>query len=120
MRSPAMQAHRIHVVVPEDHRTMIEFPATIPSGPVELIVLVPVETEKRAPAEIPPRGRGSLATLAAELAQEARPFRELTPDERRARLQRLRGAGRGLTSGSEQFARQKLEEIEIEERKFGR
>jgi hypothetical protein len=114
-----MQEHRIHVVVPEDHRTTIEFPATIPSGPVELIVLVPAESEEKAPAEAP-RGRGRLATLAAELAKEARPFRELTPDERRARLQRLRGAGRGLTSGSEQFARQKIEEIEIEERKFGR
>lgn len=115
-----MQAHRIHVVVPEDHRTTIDFPATIPSGPVELIVLVPVESEKRVPAEAPLRGRGRLTILAAELAQEARPFRELTPEERRARLQRLKGAGRGLTSGSEQFAKQKLEEIEIEERKFGR
>ena len=45
-----MEAHRIHVVVPEDHRLTIEFPATIPSGPVEMIVLVP-ELEKRAPAE---------------------------------------------------------------------
>ncbi len=113
-----MQEHRIHVVVPEDHRMMIEFPATIPSGPVELIVRVPAESEKRAPTEAPRRGR--LATLAAELAQEARPFRELTLEERDARLQRLKGAGRGLTSGSEEFAKQKLEEIEIEERKFGR
>ena len=115
-----MSEHRIHVVVPEDHRAMIEFPATIPSGPVELIVLVPAESEKRTPAETPRRGRGRLATLAAELAQEARPFRELTLEERRARLQRLKGVGRGLTSGSEQFAKQKLEEIELEERKFGR
>jgi len=116
-----MQAHRIHVVVPEDHRTTVEFPATIPSGPVELIVLVPTESDKRAASSTAlPHGRGRLATLAAELALESRPFRELTPEERRARLQRLRGAGRGLTSGSAEFARQKLEEIEIEERKFGR
>jgi len=115
-----MQAYRIHVVVPEDHRMTIEFPATIPSGPVELIVLVPAESERRVPAEAPPRGRGRLATLATELAQEARPFRELTPEERDARLELLKGAGRGLTSGSEQFAKQKIEEIEIEERKFGR
>jgi hypothetical protein len=115
-----MQEHKIHVVVPEDHRMMIEFPATIPSGPVELIVRVPAESEKRALAEASRRGRGRLATLAAELAQEARPFRELTLEERDARLQRLKGAGRGLTSGSEEFAKQKLEEIEIEERKFGR
>ncbi len=114
-----MQAHRIHLVVPENHRATIEFPATIPSGPVELIVLVPPAAERRERAETPP-GRGSLAALAAELAQESRPFRELTLEERKARLQRLRGAGRGLTSGSEEFAKQKLEEIEIEERKFGR
>ena len=42
-----MQEHRIHVVVPEDHRMMIEFPATIPSGPVELIVLVPEPAEQK-------------------------------------------------------------------------
>jgi hypothetical protein len=58
--------------------------------------------------------------LAAELALENRPFKELSLEERRARLQRLQGAGRGLTSGSEEFARRKAEEIEIEERKFGR
>lgn len=45
-----MQAYRIRVVIPEDHRLMIEFPAAIPSGPVELIVLVP-ESETMAPAE---------------------------------------------------------------------
>ena len=105
-----MQAHRIHLVVPENHRATIEFPATIPSGPA---------AERRERAETPPV-RGSLAALAAELAQESKPFRELTLEERKARLQRLRGAGRGLTSGSEEFAKQKLEEIEIEERKFGR
>jgi hypothetical protein len=116
-----MQAHKIHVVVPESHRVMLELPETIPSGPVELIVLVPPsesETEK-PPGAAPPRNRGRLAALAAELAQDSRPFRELTPEERRARLRRLRGAGRGLTSGSEELARRKLEEIEIEDRKFG-
>ncbi|HEX7186230.1 MAG TPA: hypothetical protein VF756_30675 [Thermoanaerobaculia bacterium] len=67
-----------------------------------------------------PEGRGRLAALAAELAQDSRPFRELAPEERRARLLRLRGAGRGLTSGSEELAKRKLKEIEMEERKFGR
>jgi hypothetical protein len=117
---PAMQAHKIHVVVPESHRAMIEFPETIPSGPVELIVLVPPESEtEKPPGAAPPRNRGRLAALAAELALDSRPFRELNPEERRARLRRLRGAGRGLTSGSEELARRKLEEIEIEDRKFG-
>ena len=115
-----MQAHRIHVVVPENHRATIEFPASVPSGPVELIVLVPPEGERTERTEAPPLGRGRLVALAAELAQDSRPFRELAPEERRARLRRLRGAGRGLTSGSDEFAKQKREEIEIEERKFGR
>lgn len=103
-----MQAHRIHVVIPEDHRTTIEFPATIPSGPVELIVLVPSAGGVEL-AEPRPQGHGRLAALAAELAGDPRPFRELPPEERRARLRRLRGAGRGLTSGSEEIARRKLE-----------
>ena len=42
-----MQAYRIHVVIPEDHRLTIEFPAAIPSGPVELIVLVPEPAEQK-------------------------------------------------------------------------
>ncbi len=58
-----MQAHRIHVVVPENHRATIEFPATIPSGPVELIVLVPPRGEIGQQAEAPPQGRGRLAAL---------------------------------------------------------
>lgn len=115
-----MQAHRIHIVIPENHRATIEFPETIPSGLVELIVLVPPEGERKEQAEAPPPGRGRLAALAAELARDSRPFRELAPEERRARLRRLRGAGRGLTSGSEELAKRKLEEVEIEERKFGR
>lgn len=114
-----MQAHRIHVVIPENHRATIEFPAAIPSGPVELIVLVPPQEDSEQQAEAPPQGRGRLVALAAELAQDPRPFRELAPEERRARLRRLRGAGRGLTSGSEELAQRKLEEIEIGDRKFG-
>lgn len=93
----------------------IELPETVPAGPAELIVLVP-QREEQTEA---PQGRGNLAVLAAELARDPKSFRDLTPEERRARLQRLRGAGRGLTSGSEEFARRKQEEIEIEERKLG-
>lgn len=102
-----MQAHRLHIVVPENHSVIIEFPATIPPEPVEVIGLVLPETGEVEQAEAPPQGRGRLAALAAELAQDLRPFKELSPGERRERLQRLRGAGRGLTSGSEEFARRK-------------
>jgi hypothetical protein len=105
-------------MVPENHRATIEFPETIPSGMVELIVLVPQQDEEEIAAQ--PQARGRLAALAAELSKDPRPFRELSAEERRARLRRLRGAGRGLTSGSEEFAKNKSEEIEIEERKFAR
>lgn len=114
-----MRAYRIHVVVPEDRQVTIEFPEAIPSGPVELIVVVP-ETEAMERAETPPQNRGCLAALARELAQDPRPFKELLPEERQERLHRLRGAGRGLTSGSEEFAGQKSEEIENEEQKLRR
>jgi hypothetical protein len=113
-----MQAHRIRVVVPENHRATIEFPETVRSGPVELIVLELAENEGERPT--PPSSRGRLAALAAELAQDPKPFRDLPPEERRIRLARLRGAGRGLTSGSEELARGKQDEIELEERKLAR
>ena len=113
-----MKAQRMHVVVPESRLATIEFPEAIRPGPVELIALVPEDDEpKEKPA--PPPGRGRLAKLAAELAQENRPFRDLTLEERSARLRRLRGVGRGLTSGTEEFARRKQEEIEIEDRRLG-
>lgn len=115
-----MQAHRIHVVVPENHRMTIELPETVPSGPAELIVLVPQRDERKEQIDAPLLGRGRLAALACELARSSKPFRELTLEERRARLRRLRGSGRGLTSGSEGLARYKSEDVEIEERKLGR
>jgi len=37
----------------------------------------------------------------AELARDPRPFRQLSPEERRDRLHRLQGIGRGLLSSSE-------------------
>jgi hypothetical protein len=98
----------------------IELPETVPSRPAELIVLVPQREERKEQADSPPLGRGRLAALAADWARDSKSFHELTLEERRARLRRLRGAGRGLTSGSEELARSKSEEIKIEERKLGR
>jgi hypothetical protein len=108
----------MRVVVPENHRAMIEFPETIRSGPVDLIVLVPRQDEAEASQQ--PEGKGRMAALAAELAQDPRPFRELSPEERSARIERAMGIGQGLMSTSEEFARGKVEEIEIEERKLAR
>ncbi len=34
-----MQAHRVHVTIPEDHKVMIEVPAEVPAGDAEVIVL---------------------------------------------------------------------------------
>lgn len=113
-----MQAHRIRVVVPENHRAMVEFPEAIRSGPVELIVLVPPENETEEGRK--PEGRGRMAALAADLAKDSRPFRDLSPEERSGRLEKVMGVGRGLMSTSEEFAQRKLEEIEIEDQKLAR
>lgn len=115
-----MQTHTMRVIVPENHRATIEFPETIRSGPVELIVLVPPADEAPEKPRAPREGRGRMAALAAELAKDPRPFRQLSPEDRAARLERIMGVGRGLMSTSEQFARQKREEIDLEERKLAR
>jgi len=114
-----MQAHRIRVVVPEDHRAMVEFPESIRSGPVELIVLVPPENEGEEEGARP-RGRGRMARLAGDLSKDPRSFRDLSPEERDVRIEKVMGVGRGLMSTSEDLARQKREEIEIEEQKLAR
>ena len=113
-----MPTHRIRIVVPENHRAMVEFPESIRSGPVELLVLVPPDQEAEEVTR--PEGRGRLASLARTLAEDGRPFRELSAEERGARLGRVMGAGRGLMSTSEEFARRKVEEVELEERKLGK
>ncbi|MEA2561115.1 MAG: hypothetical protein QOH06_2619 [Acidobacteriota bacterium] len=112
-----MQAHRIQVTVPENRRTLIELPDTVPTGPVELIILV--SEEREAPPE--KASQEALArwdATAAELALDPRPFRELTINERRARLRTLRGIGKGLLPPSDEFLKQKREEVGIEDRKF--
>lgn len=34
-----MQAHRVHVTIPENHKVMIDVPAEVPTGEAEVIVL---------------------------------------------------------------------------------
>ena len=108
----------MRIVVPEDHRAVVEFPASIRSGPVELIVLVPPENEVEESCK--PEGQGRMAALASDLAKDPRPLRELSPEERRARIEKVMGVGRGLMSTSEEFAERKRDEVELEERKLGR
>jgi len=44
-----VQAAKLRVVIPEDHRLQIELPADLPAGPAEVIVLV--TREEPAPAD---------------------------------------------------------------------
>lgn len=60
-----------------------------------------------------------MAALANDLAKDRRPLRELSPEERRARIEKVMGVGRSLMSPSEEFAERKREEAELEEQKFG-
>lgn len=114
-----MQAHRMHITVPENRKAIVEFPDSVPPGQVELIVLVAAErdeTSEKASEDALARWDATVS----ELALDPRPFRELTLEERQARLRRLRGIGKGLLPSSEEFLRQKREEVEIEERKLAR
>lgn len=68
-----MHAHRMHVTVPENRRTIVEFPDSIPPGQVELIVLVAgkrEETLERASQDALARWDAA----AAEMAVDSRPF----------------------------------------------
>ena len=114
-----MRAHRMHLTIPEDRRAMVEFPDTVPTGQVELIVLVSDEREE-LPEKASPETLARWDAASAALALDPRPFRELTSEERRARLRRLRGIGRGLLPSSEEFLAQKREDIELEEPCSGR
>jgi hypothetical protein len=121
IRRPTMATHQIEVVIPEDRRLFIEVPETIHSGPATLIFVTSSESSEEAEdlsENARSEARARWQTMRAELAQDSRPFRQLSSEERRARLRRLTGIGRGLLSSSEEFARRKAEEIEIEERKF--
>jgi hypothetical protein len=113
-----MEAHRFHVVIPSDHKLVVEIPKEVRSGPAELIVLVPWAEESSASPSTEAKGR--LASLAAELAKDPTSFQDLSEGERKARLKRVMGAGRGLLSSSEEFAHRKIEEIELEEAKLRR
>lgn len=118
-----MATHQIHVMIPEDHRLLVEVPESIRSGPATLILVTPSDREAETDAQpetVKREAQERWQVMRAELAQDPRSFRQLSPEERRARLSRLRGIGQGLLSSSEEVARRKAEEVEIEERKFAR
>ena len=119
-----MHAHKLKIMIPEDRQLHVQVPIEVPAGPAELIVLTEpliAEEPKRVSTEEASR---RFKALAKRLAADPRPFKELSLEEREQRLLQIRGIGRGLLSSSEEFARQKQEEIdrelEREERRFGR
>jgi hypothetical protein len=118
-----MATHQIEVIIPEDRRLIVEVPGTIRSGPATLILL-PHDEGLPRPDDLPESARMEARkrwqTARAELARDPRPFRQLSSEERQARLRLLEGIGRGLLSSSEDFSRRKAEEIEIEDNKLAR
>jgi len=98
---------------------MIEFPDSVPPGDVELIVLVSTERGETQ-EKVSPEALARWDAAAAEVGRDPRSFRELSFEERRARLRRLRGIGRGLLPSSQEFLRQKRDEVDLEERKLAR
>lgn len=115
-----MQALKLKVVIPEDHELVVRIPEDVPAGPAELIVLAETPAAELSPERSMEQASRRFEELAARLASDPRPFRDLPPEERRQRLQQVMGAGRGLFSGSEELARQKQDEIDLEEDRFGR
>jgi len=77
-----MATHQIEVVIPEDHRLLIDVPKTIRSGPATLILVTPsespVETEELTESDRS-EARARWQAMRAELARDPRPFRQLSP-----------------------------------------
>jgi hypothetical protein len=115
-----MQTLRLKVTIPENHELLVKVPDDIPAGPAELVVQVAAPAEEPIPRPSVEEASRRFAEVARKLAEDPRPFKELSLEERRARLQQIRGSGRGLFSSAEEFARWKQEEIDLEEEKFGR
>lgn len=115
-----MQALKLKVVIPEDHELVVRLPEDVPAGPAELILLTGASAPEPASERSAEEASRRFRELAARLSADPRPFKDLSPEERRERLQQVMGSGRGLFSSSEDFARQKQEEIDLEEERFGR
>lgn len=92
-----MVAHRLKILIPDDHRVVVDIPETVPPGPAELILMVEGAPDSESVEIAAVNGaKERFEKLADELAADSRPFRALSPEERRSRLQRVMGIGRGL------------------------
>src|SRR5436305_14376660 len=91
-----MVEHRLRVVIPEDHRVVVEIPEDVPTGPAELILLIerPGGDEARKVA-VSASAKARFESLADELAA-ARAFLDLSPEVRKAHPSRGGGIGRDL------------------------
>jgi hypothetical protein len=114
-----MRAHKLNVFIPADHELVVSIPKEVPAGPAELIVLVETPAHHE-PVPSFEEARTRFRELSARLAADPRPFRDLSLQERQARLRQVMGAGRGLLSTSEEFAQQKQRDIDLEAERFGR
>lgn len=115
-----MAERRLRVVIPEDHRIVVDVPKDIPAGPAELILMVERPVGEARGGVVSESAKAQFESLAGELVADPRAFRDLSQEERKVRLSRVVGIGRELFSPSEEIARRKEEESELEERRFGR
>ena len=114
-----METHKMHVVIPEDHRLIVEVPESVRSGPAQLILVYSESAEDTA-AKPDPAALARWDAILAELEADKRDFVALSAEERRERLRMVRGMGKGILPTSEQVALEKRHEIDLEEAKFGR
>ena len=83
-----MQAHKVRVEVPEDHRITVELPEGFPAGPAEVIVLAAGGEGRRivraggalSAGEPPPKGEDPIADTLRELRRERAAGLEPTSD----------------------------------------
>ncbi len=115
-----METHKIHVVIPEDHRLVVDVPESIRSGPAELILMVSEEGGNEQPPAAREEALAKWDSVTAALAKDPRPFHSLTLEEKRKRHQLMRGIGKGILPSSAAIAEAKREEVELEDLKFGR
>jgi hypothetical protein len=115
-----MQSLRLKVTIPENHELVVKLPEDLPTGPAELMVQVAAPAEESVPEPSVEGASRRFAEIVRRLAEDPRPFKELSLEERRERLRQIVGSGRGLSSGTEEFMRRKQEEIDLEEEKLGR
>ena len=119
-----MHAHKLRIMIPEDRQLHVQIPEEVPAGPAELILLTEPPGAKEPEGFSKEEASRRFRALAERLAADPRPFKELSDEEREARIRQVMGIGRGLLSTSEEFAREKQKEIDLElereERRFGR